>query len=72
MSQSIQSVAVAPATKGDIPIRLASLGTVTSLTTVTVKSQISGYLTEIHFREGEMVKKGDFLGPEQDQCEIVR
>jgi multidrug efflux system membrane fusion protein len=61
MSQSIQSVAVAPATKGDIPIRLASLGTVTSLTTVTVKSQISGYLTEIHFREGEMVKKGDFL-----------
>lgn len=61
MDQSVQSVAVATATKGDIPIRLTSLGTVTSLATVTVKSQISGYLTEIHFREGQMVKKGDLL-----------
>lgn len=60
-SQSAQSVAVAAAAKGDIPVRLTSLGTVTSLATVTVKSQISGYLTEIHFREGQMVKKGDVL-----------
>jgi len=60
-AQSVQSVAVASATRGDIPIRLTSLGTVTSLATVTVKSQISGYLTEIHFREGRMVRKGDLL-----------
>lgn len=59
--QSAQSVAVATAAKGDIPITLTSLGTVTSLATVTVKSQISGYLTEIPFREGQMVKKGDLL-----------
>jgi membrane fusion protein, multidrug efflux system len=59
--QSVQSVGVAIAAKGDVPITLTSLGTVTSLATVTVKSQISGYLTEIHFREGQTVKKGDLL-----------
>lgn len=52
---------MAAAAKGDIPITLTSLGTVTSLATVTVKSQISGYLIEIPFREGQMVKKGDLL-----------
>lgn len=60
-AQAVQSVAVATATKGNIPITLTSLGTVTSLATVTVKSQISGYLTAIDFREGQMVKKGDLL-----------
>jgi multidrug efflux system membrane fusion protein len=60
-SAAVQSVAVATVAKGDMPITLVSLGTVTPLATVTVKSQISGYLTEIHFHEGQMVKKGDLL-----------
>lgn len=55
------SVAVATATTGDVPVRLSSLGTVTSLATVTVRSQISGYLQSIDFREGRHVKKGDVL-----------
>jgi multidrug efflux system membrane fusion protein len=59
--QTVQSVGVATAAKADIPVTLTSLGTVTSLATVTVKSQISGYLTEIHFHEGQVVKKGDLL-----------
>jgi multidrug efflux system membrane fusion protein len=59
--ETAQSVAVATATKGDMPILLTSLGTVTSLATVTIKSQISGYLTKIVFREGQLVKKGDLL-----------
>jgi multidrug efflux system membrane fusion protein len=56
-----QSVTVAHATSGDIPVTLTALGTVTPLTTVTVQSQISGYLTQVAFREGQEVKKGDFL-----------
>lgn len=56
-----QSVAVVTVAKGDVPIALTALGTVTSLASVTIKSQINGYLTEIHFREGQMVKKGDLL-----------
>lgn len=59
--QSVMPVSVASAVKKDIPITLTALGTVTSLATATVKSQISGYLTEIHFTEGQMVKKGDIL-----------
>ena len=54
-------VAVATVQKGDMPVTLTGLGTVTPLATVTVKTQINGYLTEVAFQEGRMVKKGDFL-----------
>jgi multidrug efflux system membrane fusion protein len=47
--------------KGDIGININALGTVTSLATVTIKSQISGYLMKIDFKEGDDVKKGDLL-----------
>ena len=56
-----QAVGVAPVTTGDMPIVLSGLGTVTPLATVTVQTQISGELTDVGFREGQMVKKGDFL-----------
>jgi multidrug efflux system membrane fusion protein len=42
-------------------IVLTGLGTVTPLASVTVQSQISGYLTAVAFREGQMVRKGDLL-----------
>jgi membrane fusion protein, multidrug efflux system len=47
--------------KGDINISLNGLGTVTSLATVTIRSQISGYMMKIDFIEGNEVKKGDLL-----------
>jgi membrane fusion protein, multidrug efflux system len=47
--------------KGDIGININALGTVTSLATVTIRSQISGYMTTINFKEGDEVKKGDLL-----------
>ncbi len=47
--------------KGDIGININALGTVTSLATVTIRSQISGYLMKIDFKEGDDVKKGDLL-----------
>jgi multidrug efflux system membrane fusion protein len=46
---------------GDIGINLNALGTVTSLATVTVRTQISGYLIKVVFKEGDEVKKGDVL-----------
>jgi multidrug efflux system membrane fusion protein len=60
-NQGPAPVAVATVQKGDMPVTLTGLGTVTPLATVTVKTQINGYLTEVAFREGQMVKKGDFL-----------
>jgi len=54
-------VGVAPVAKGDMPVILSQLGTVTPLATVTLKTQINGYLTEVAFQEGQMVTKGDFL-----------
>lgn len=54
-------VGLATAAKGDIPIVLRALGTVTPLQTVNVKTQITGQLTEVYFKEGQMVNRGDLL-----------
>lgn len=56
-----QPVGEAAIGNGDINIYVNALGTVTPLATVTVKTQINGQLTEVGFREGQLVKKGDFL-----------
>jgi membrane fusion protein, multidrug efflux system len=56
-----QPVGAATIGKGDIRVIINALGTVTPLATVTVKTQIGGQLQEVGFKEGQMVKKGDFL-----------
>ncbi|RDU96991.1 MdtA/MuxA family multidrug efflux RND transporter periplasmic adaptor subunit [Trinickia dinghuensis] len=56
-----QPVHVATATAGDMPIVLTALGTVTPLATVTVKTQLSGTLQSVNFKEGQLVKAGDVL-----------
>src|SRR6266550_1052116 len=54
-------VGTAAVEKGDMPVVLSGLGTVTPLAMVTVKTQINGQLIEVAFKEGQMVNKGDFL-----------
>src|SRR4051794_8371750 len=54
-------VGTAPVETADMPVVLNALGTVTPLATVTVRPQISGQLIEVAFKEGQIVKKGDFL-----------
>src|ERR1700678_2948740 len=56
-----QVVKVAKAVLGDMPETLSELGTVTPLATVTVLPQLSGYITEVGYKEGQDVKKGQFL-----------
>jgi membrane fusion protein, multidrug efflux system len=57
----VMPVVAAPAVTGDIDITLNGLGTVTSLATVTVKSQISGQLVRVAYQEGQMINKGDLV-----------
>ena len=56
-----QPVGAATIARGDVRVILNALGTVTPLATVTVKTQINGQLVQIGFKEGQIVKKGDFL-----------
>ena len=55
------TVSVAQVSRGDVPIYLNQLGTVTPLATVTVTSQVSGFLQKLGFQEGQLVRKGQFL-----------
>jgi multidrug efflux system membrane fusion protein len=54
-------VTVAPVTLGDIDVYLDELGTVTPVYTVTVVSRVAGQITEVRFKEGQIVKKNDLL-----------
>lgn len=54
-------VVTAPAVRGDIPVHLDGLGTVTPLNTVTVRSRVDGELMRLGFIEGQSVEKGDLL-----------
>jgi multidrug efflux system membrane fusion protein len=54
-------VAVAPAVRENMPVYLNGLGSVTPLNAVSVKSRVDGQLTEVAFKEGQQVKKGQLL-----------
>jgi multidrug efflux system membrane fusion protein len=55
------TVGIAQATLGDVPITVTALGTVTPEATVSVVSRVTGQLNQVHFSEGQMVKRGDVL-----------
>ena len=46
----------------DVPIYLRGVGTVIAFNNVIVRSQITGQLVKIAFKQGQSVKKGDLLG----------
>ena len=44
-----------------VPVQIRAIGNVEAYSTVSVKSQIGGILTHVHFREGQDVSKGALL-----------
>jgi multidrug efflux system membrane fusion protein len=55
------SIGVAKVVLGDMPRTIQALGPVTPTATGTVLPQLSGYLTQVGFTEGETVTAGQFL-----------
>jgi multidrug efflux system membrane fusion protein len=54
-------VTTAVAHQGDIGVYLNALGTVTPVYTDMVTSRVQGEITQVYYREGQMVRKGDPL-----------
>ena len=54
-------VTVAVAWEKSVPVQLDAIGVVEAYSTIDVKSQIAGELTQVFFQVGQDVKKGDVL-----------
>lgn len=57
----VTPVVAQPAKKGEVKVYLTSLGTVTPVRTVTVRSRVDGQIMRVLFREGQLVRQGDVL-----------
>ena len=57
----IVPVVVTQAIAQDFPIEVRNIGNVEAYATVLIRSQLTGQITKIHFREGQEVKAGDML-----------
>jgi multidrug efflux system membrane fusion protein len=51
----------ATVTKGDLGVYLLAIGTVTPVYTNSIVSQVTGQVVSVHYREGQLVRKGDPL-----------
>ena len=51
----------ATAKKGDLGVYLTAIGTVTPVYTDSIVSQVTGQVVSVHYREGQIVHKGDPL-----------
>ncbi len=69
------TVTTATAKKGDIGIYLNAIGTVTPVYTDVITSQVTGLVSAVHYREGQMVRRGDPLidiDPRPYQAQLVQ
>jgi multidrug efflux system membrane fusion protein len=59
--QQTVPVLVAKAEQKTVATRLHAIGRVEAYSTVNIKAQLDGVITEVHFKEGQDVKRGDLL-----------
>ena len=60
-SQPLTIIHAAQSRKGDMGAYIDALGTVTPVSTVNIFSQVTGQVMAVHYREGQLVQKGDPL-----------
>ena len=54
-------VTVGTVSLADVPVKLSAVGNVESVNSVVIKAQISGTVSQVHFREGQDVARGQLL-----------
>ncbi|QNI33567.1 efflux RND transporter periplasmic adaptor subunit [Alloacidobacterium dinghuense] len=67
------TLTVATAQKGDIGVYRDAIGTVTPVYTASIYNQVTGVITQVHYREGQTVQKGDPLvdiDPRQYEAQV--
>lgn len=55
------SVSVVTAARRDVDVQLSATGSVTPLSSVDIKSQVSSVVAKVHIRDGQFVRKGELL-----------
>jgi multidrug efflux system membrane fusion protein len=71
----VTPVVAQPAKKGEVKVYLTSLGTVTPIRTVTVRSRVDGQIMRVLFREGQIVRQGETLveiDPRTFQAQLIQ
>jgi multidrug efflux system membrane fusion protein len=71
----VTPVVAQPAKKGEVKVYLTSLGTVTPIRTVTVRSRVDGQIMRVLFREGQIVRQGETLveiDPRPFQAQLIQ
>src|SRR6187431_1152566 len=58
-SEDAVPVLLATAELRDVPRDIKTFGSVEASSTVDVAAQVQGLVTEVHFKEGDFVKRGD-------------
>ncbi|HTV04342.1 MAG TPA: efflux RND transporter periplasmic adaptor subunit [Acidobacteriaceae bacterium] len=67
------TLTAATAKVGDIGVYINNIGTVTPIYTATIYNQVTGVVTAVYYREGQMVRKGEPLveiDPRQYQANV--
>ncbi len=57
----VVSISTVRAQQRNFPVQLEATGTVTPLSTVDVRPQMTSVINKVHFREGQFVRAGDLL-----------
>lgn len=55
------TLTTATAKKGNIGVYLSAIGTATALYTDSITAQVTGVITAVHYKEGQIIHKGDPL-----------
>lgn len=75
LMMGVVPVTLATAQAGSIGVYLDAIGTVTPLYTDSITAQVTGVITAVHYREGQLVHKGDPLidiDPRPFEAQVVQ